>query len=137
MKDYIALWGEDPPDKNSLNLLTPITVIGERLHAGKSEFAKVQLSVHPAGGFNVVDSVTERSDLEKLEVGWPEPVIFGLLDVLMSAEPHPLRNVRVILERVWYHEVDSSRNAFRNAGRDAGRKVIEAFEGEAFQSVLK
>jgi hypothetical protein len=111
----------------AISLLTPITVIGERLHAEENEFAKVHLSVHPAGAFKVVDSVPERSDLEKLGVGWPEPVIFGLLDVLMSAKPHPLRNVRVVLERVWYHEVDSSRNAFRNAGRDAGRKVIEAF----------
>jgi hypothetical protein len=37
-------------------------------------------------------------ELEKLGVGWPDPVILGLLDVLMNAKKGPLRNVRVIVE---------------------------------------
>jgi len=128
MKDYLTLWAEGPPNNNSRILATPITVIGERIHGPKSEFARVQLTVHPADTFDVVDCVAEKSELEELGVGWPDPVIFGLLDALMNAEPDPLRNVRVILERAWYHEVDSSRNAFRGAGRDAGRKIIEAID---------
>jgi hypothetical protein len=126
MKDYLAVWGEGPSDKDPSNLRTPITVIGERTHARSGEFAKVELTVLPAAGFEVVDLVPERHELEQLGVGWPDPVILGLLDVLMNAEHGPLRNVRVVLEGVWYHEVDSSRDAFRNAGRDAGRKIIEA-----------
>lgn len=128
MKDYLALWGEGSPDKNSRKLPRPITVVGERLHTGKSEFARIQLTVHPASVFEVVDSVLEKDDLDRLGVGWPDPVIFGLLDVLMNLQPDPLRDIRVVLERVWYHEVDSSRDAFRNAGRDAARKVIEAID---------
>jgi translation elongation factor EF-G len=119
MKDYVALWSEGPPNKKSRILAAPVTVIGEWTHGPKSEFARVQLTVHPADAFDVV---------EKLGVGWPDPLIFGLLDALMNAEPNPLRNVRVILERAWYHDVDSSRNAFRNAGRDAGRKIIAAID---------
>jgi hypothetical protein len=53
---------------------------------------------------------------------------FGLLDTLMTTDLGPLRNVRVTLERVWYHESDSTRNAFRNSGRDAGRKIIDALD---------
>jgi hypothetical protein len=70
----------------------------------------------------------EKLELEKLGVGWPDPFIFGLLDVLMNAGPDPLKNVRVTLEQAWYHDADSSRNAFRSAGRDAGRKIIAAIE---------
>jgi hypothetical protein len=128
MKDYLTLWSEGPPNYKSRILAAPVTVIGEWTHGPKSEFARVQLTVHPADTFDVVDSVTEKNELEKLSVGWPDPVIFGLLDALMNAEPYPLRNVRVILERAWYHDVDSSRNAFRNAGRDAGRKIIAAID---------
>jgi len=84
--------------------------------------------VHPADAFDVVDSVAEKKELEKLGVGWPDPVIFGLHDALMNAEPNPLRNIRVTLQRAWYHEVDSSRNAFRKAGRDAGLKIIAAID---------
>jgi translation elongation factor EF-G len=129
MKDYLALWGEGSSDEHSRTLPTTITVIGERIHAGKNEFAKVELTVLPATTFNVVDSVPEKSELEKLGVGWPDPVVLGLLDVLLTAAQGPLRNIRVILERVWYHEVDSSQGAFRGAGRDAGRKIIEAIDG--------
>jgi hypothetical protein len=126
MKDYLAPW--DSSDKNSRNLPNPITVVGEHIDARKSEFAKVELTVRPSEAFDVVDSVPERPDLEELGVGWPDPVILGLLDILMNAKQGPLRNVRVVLERVWYHDVDSSRDAFRSAGRDAGRKIIEAID---------
>lgn len=128
MKDYLALWGESSSDKNSRRLPTSVAVIGERIHTGKSEFAKVELTVLPANTFDVVDLVAEKDDLEKLGVGWPDPVIFGLLDGLMNVKPNPIKNVRVVLERVWYHDVDSSRDAFRHAGRDAGRKIIEAID---------
>jgi translation elongation factor EF-G len=108
------------------NLQNPITVVGEHIDKRKREFAKVKLTVSPSEAFDVVDSVPEGPELEKLGVGWPDPVVLGLLDILMNAKQGPLRNVRVVLERVWYHEVDSSRDAFRSAGRDAGRKIIEA-----------
>jgi hypothetical protein len=128
VKDYLGLWGEGFRKQDSIFLAGPITVVGEReKHLGpKSEFAKIQLTLHPAYTFEVVDNVAEKSELEKLGVGWPDCAVFGLLDVLMLAEPGPLYKVRVMLEEVWYHEVDSSWQAFRNAGRDAGRKIIQA-----------
>jgi hypothetical protein len=99
----------------------PITVIGERIQGAKSEFAKVRLTLHPAKTFEVEDRVEDKEELEKLNVGWPDSFILGMLDVLMNAEPDPLTEVRVTLERVWYHDADSSREAFRNAGHDAAQ----------------
>jgi hypothetical protein len=127
VKDYLGLWAEGLLKQNSILLATPVTVVGEReKHFGRrSEFAKVKLTVYPAHAFEVADNVAEKSDLEKLGVGWPDCAIFGLLDVLILAEPGPLHKVRVVLEEVWYHDVDSSWQAFRHAGRDAGRKIIE------------
>jgi hypothetical protein len=126
MKDYLTLWAEGPSDEGSRTLTAPVTVIGEWTHRPKSEFAKVQLTVEPATDFEVVDAVEHKNELERLGVGWPDPVILGLLDTLMNSDLGPLRNVRVTLELVWYHELDSTRNAFRNAGREAGRKIIAA-----------
>jgi len=128
MKDYLTLWVEGPSDEGSRTLTAPVTVIGEWTDGPKSEFAKVQLTVQPAKGFDVVDAVEQKNELEKLGVGWPDPVILGLLDTLMRADLGPLRNVRVTLKHVWDHELDSTRNAFRNAGRDAGRKIIDALD---------
>ena len=133
MKNYLAMWAEGSSDENSRGLTTPITVIGGHLSVTKSEFAKVQLTVHPANAFEVLDHVTGRGDLEELGVGWPDPVILGLIDVLMAGQVQ-LRNVRVVLEQVWYHDVDSTQNAFRGAGRDAGRKIIEAIQENAYRA---
>jgi hypothetical protein len=131
MKNYLALWGEGLPDRNSRLLETPITVVGEHVHGTKSEFAKVQVTVRAAETFDVEDCVAEKIALEKLAVGWPDPFIFGLLDVLVNSEPQPLIDVRVTLEQVWYHDADSSREAFLKAGRDAGRKIIAAVDRQS------
>jgi translation elongation factor EF-G len=128
MKNYLALWDEGLPDRNSRILETPITVVGEHIQGTKSEFAKVQLTVRPAKSFDVEDCVAEKIALEKLSIGWPDPFILGLLDVLMHAELQPLTDVQVTLEQVWYHDTDSSREAFLKAGRDAGRKIIAAVD---------
>jgi len=128
MKDYLSFWAEGLPNQHSRLLSAPITVLGKHMRqiGAKGEFAKVQLTVHPSNSFEVIDRVSERSELEKLGVGWPDCAIFGLLDVLMFAEFGPLFKVCVVLEEVWYHEVDSSWQAFRHAGRDAGRKIVNA-----------
>jgi hypothetical protein len=128
MKDYLTLWVEGPSDEDSRNLAAPVTVIGEWTRAANSEFAKVQLTVQAAKDFEVVDAVEQKKELGKLGVEWPAPVILGLLDSLMNTNLRPLRNIRVTLEHVWYHEVDSTWNAFRNAGRDAGRKIIAVLD---------
>jgi hypothetical protein len=115
--------------RDSKRLTVPVNVIGEREKLGsRSEFARVQVSIYPAEVFGVDDVVAERNELESLSVGWPEPVIFGLLDVLILADSGPFYKVRIVLEKVWYHEADSSRGAFREAGRDAGRRIIQTIE---------
>jgi hypothetical protein len=128
VKNYLDLWDEEWRKQQSIALPKPISVIGERdRHFGpKSEFARIRLTAYPAQDFEVEDRVTEKADLEKLNVGWPDCAIFGLLDELMLAEPSPLYKIRLVLEEAWYHEAGSSRNAFRQAGRDAGRKILES-----------
>lgn len=124
----MEIWIRDLSQRESMRLPAPITVVGERkkhFAAGSDEFARVQLTVHPASHLEVEDVVPEQSELERLGVRWPESSVFGLLDVLMFADPAPLFKVRVVLEKVWYHTVGSTQNAFRNAGRDAGRKLLE------------
>ena len=130
MKDYLSLWSGGLPNQQSRLLSAPITVLGERIKqlGARGEFARVQLTVHPSESFEVIDRVAERSELEKLGLEWPDCAIFGLLDVLMFSELGPLYKVRVVLEKVWYHDVDSTYQAFRHAGRAAGRKIVKSIE---------
>jgi len=83
------------------------------------------MKIEPAEPFEVIDNVHCREELERLGVAWPMSAVFGLLDVAMFAEFGCLYKIRVTLNDAAYHEVGSSERAFREAGRDAGRKLIE------------
>jgi hypothetical protein len=126
MKDYLSLWAKELTEQKSLSLQRGFTVVGERdKHLGpRWEFARIQLSVQPAEKFEVVDTLTENDDLRR--EGYLDWAIYGVLDVIMLAESSPVHGIRIIVESAEQHPVDSSRMAFRQAGRDAGRKIIEA-----------
>ena len=126
MKDYLNLWPQELQKLRSLGLKSKITVIGERnQHLGpRWESAKVQISIEPAAHFEVIDSAPP-DELARRE-GYLDWAVFGLLDVLMVSESAPLKDVRITIEKVEHDNVDSSRMAFRQAGRDAGRKIIES-----------
>ena len=125
--NYLDFWIANLRQRNSVRLTQAITVVGHReKHFGpRSEFARVVLTISPAEELDVVDNVRYRKELEALGVAWPQCVVFGLLDVVMFTEFGPLYKIRITLDDAAYHEVDSSENAFREAGRDAGRKAIE------------
>ena len=124
---YLDLWIANLRQRNSVRLTQAITVVGHReKHFGpRSEFARVEMTTSPAEELDVVDNVHCRKELEALGVAWPRSVVFGLLDVLMFAEFGAVYKIRITLDDAACHEVDSSESAFREAGRDAGRKVIE------------
>ena len=123
MKDYLALWDDGPPDRK-----VPITVTGECIRGTKSQFARVRVTIQAANSFEVEDCVGEKEALEELNVRWPEPFTLGLLETLGNAETPPSKNVKITLEKVWYHDADLSREAFFNAGCDVGSKVIAEFD---------
>jgi hypothetical protein len=128
MTDYLKYWADDLLKRSSLELRSSITVVGERnQHLGpRYEFAKIQVRIDPAPHFEVVDAVCADDELHRL--GYLDWAIFGLLDILMVSESAPIKKARITLESVEYHSVDSSRMAFRQAGRDAGRKIVEAIK---------
>ena len=55
-----------------------------------------------------------------------EWAVFGFLDVVMLAEPLPLKNIKVTVTDADVDPVSSSMMALRRAGRDAGREMLEA-----------
>jgi hypothetical protein len=128
MNEYLKLWADGLLKRASITLESRITVVGERnQHLGpRCEFAKIQVSVEPASGFEVVDLVPVNEELRQL--GYPDWAVFGLLDVLMVAESAPITNVRVTLEKAEFHPIDSSAMAFRQAGRDAARRILKALK---------
>jgi translation elongation factor EF-G len=96
------------------------------------EFAKIKLRAEPSSLFEVRKEVGPNQ--VKLDAdGFLDAAVMGLLDVLLVAGQSPLKNVRITLLAAEEHEVDSSCNAFRMAGRDAGKKLMDV----AFSQILK
>ena len=125
--NYLDLWIANLRQRHSVNLAQAIRVVGNRKKplGPHSEFANVVITIAPADELAVVDNVPCRKELEALGVAWPQCVVLGLLDVVMFAEFGPLYKIRITLDDAAYHEVDTSENAFREAGRDAGCNAIE------------
>jgi hypothetical protein len=132
MKVYLKLWQQDLLKPNSLTLKSKITVMGERNeHIGpRWEIARIQISAEPAPSFEVIDLFPCNE--EARQEGYLDWTVLGLLDVLMLTWSTPLRNIRVILEKAEVDAVNSSCMAFRHAGRDAGRKLLQIVKANAF-----
>jgi hypothetical protein len=123
MNDYIQRWMEELVCRPRKSISVPIELTGERAkHFGpRSDYASVRIVLESSTEFEVVNEVGDDQQLKSL--GYPEHFIFGLLDILMTAEAMPRTSVRVVLKSASYDPVDSSPKAFLEAGRDAGQKV--------------
>lgn len=87
------------------------------------EVARIDLLVEPADLFEVVVAVPKLAPTPEHErfIEW---AIFGFLDVVMVAEPYPIKSVKLTIMDAEVDAVSSSMMAFRHAGRDAGRKFL-------------
>ncbi|MBR1224188.1 MULTISPECIES: hypothetical protein [unclassified Bradyrhizobium] len=125
MKDYIELWKHNVTARWAQTVESGIEITGERNRrlGPLWECAKVTIYVEPSDHFEVVDLVESTSKAR--EEGYPDSFIFGLLDMLITLEHGPLIRIRVTLKTAEYDPINSTRNAYWQAGRDAGRKLAE------------
>jgi hypothetical protein len=146
VKDYLALWFEGLPRRHRVNLMSVMTVTGKcfRHLGGHSAYAQVRLRLEPATQFEVSevppdvkfrvqkegkyfpDDFDIPKNLEKLL----DCAIVGFLDSTLLDEQAPKPEFRIFLEEIEFCPIESSEWAFREAGRDAGKKLIEAFHNE-------
>ena len=113
-----------------LTIASPIVLVGERnMNLGpRIDFAKVTLRFEPSEQFEVVDLVGIDDGARKFE--FPEQFISGLLVVLTANEGGPLTRLRITLMEAVYDAIDSSPRAFFEAGRNAGRRLLDMEIGD-------
>jgi len=125
-KAYLERWFETLIKKPSPPLMFVVTATGEcDKHLGPTwQFARIKVSIEPATRFEVVDLVPNSEELRSS--GYPDWAIFGLLDVLVLSDSFPTDKIRIVLTEADYNAVESSPMAFRQAGRESARKILEA-----------
>lgn len=116
-------WYDNLLSRRSATLAKQVCVEGVReAHLGpRWEFARVVVNAEPSPSFSA--QCDPRVSVEHEE--FVRAAIFGMLDVLLVADPAPLREVCLRVVEVDVHAMDSSTIAFRRAGRDAATKLLE------------
>jgi len=125
MKTYLEKWADDLLSRQSDAVTKPGCVEGVRDKAlgPRSDYALVIIRFEACNSFHVECDCENRSELEAC--GYFDSIVFGLLDVLMTASAYPVRNISLRIDRAEIDPIHSSQMAFRLAGRDAGRKIVD------------
>lgn len=134
MKNYLKLWADNILERKSFQLQSGFEVVGERkAHLGaRCEIATIRLAVRPAESFQVYSSDLFNYS-EVSENGYLDAAVFGILDVLLVGANYPLTEIAIIFRAFDIDPVESSIPAFRQAGRDAGRKILEGMRANMFK----
>jgi hypothetical protein len=128
----LAQWFENLSTRASLALTNTVRATGVfDKHIAGWRFAQIEIAVEPAEQLSVEVELPEEQRFAMERDGYLEEAVFGILDVLMTGETAPLRNVQIRIVGAKIHPVDSSRMAFRLAGRDAAKKVLAATKRSA------
>ncbi len=128
MKDYFEAWVDGIGKMKSDKLPAELCVTGEfngyLVYA--HQHAMIRMRIAPAQNLEVIvdDIVIPKVQYEEF-IDW---AVFGLLDILAFHKPLPYFNIRIVVEDAGRDRIDCSPMAFRFAGRDAGRKIVQEID---------
>ena len=105
----------------------PVSAVGNfnKNLGGMFVRATIELTVYDSETFEVAEACEVASEEERtfLEAG-----IFGFLDIVLLTYYFPKEKIRITVNRIEVHPVGSNRWAFREAGKDAGRQIVDAWQ---------
>ena len=129
MKIGLEDWLRDLRARRQLTIGAPVSVVGKHhKHLGPMwAYAEIELTAEPSDAWDVQVSLPEKDRVEMEKDGWLQEVLLGVLDVLISRPPDPLLRLRVNVTAARY-SFESSRRAFRMAGRQAADALLAAAE---------
>jgi len=86
--------------------------------------AKVRIAIAPAAELEIVDAL--EPDISRLlkDAECFDPIVNGVLDVMMTALRSPARSFRLTILDAVYDDIHSSPMAFRLAAREAARTIL-------------
>jgi translation elongation factor EF-G len=128
--DHLSYWAEEIMTRTPARLEGSHRLTGEYgpTTGPRQQYAKVEFLVEPTEEFEVFTAIEGIEEDGFWENNHPDWAVLGLLDVVLVAWPKPLRSVKITVTDASYHPLWSSRMAFRMAGREAGRKLVELEE---------
>jgi hypothetical protein len=125
--EAISLWADHLGTRRSIRLPRSFEITGIRRKAlgPKMDVAELRLLVEPASQLETriaLDGIVTPSEQRDF-LDWG---LLGFLDVVLTVEMSPLREMRATVTSAVFDPIHSSLMAFRHAGRDAGRNLLAA-----------
>ncbi len=127
MKVDLDEWLKELPGRRQLTIREPVSVVGTYdKHLGPSwAFAQIELTAEPAEAWDVRVALSDDERVEMLKDDWLREALLGVLDVLVSRPSDPLLRIRITVTAARF-SFESSRRAFRAAGRRAAEALLDA-----------
>jgi hypothetical protein len=121
-------WFENLLRSKGISPTGSITVEGRiDKHVGpQMVFAEIKVAIGVSQEFSVFNEVEMTDDL--IAEKFPEYVIFGILDVLMTSDLVCTDRLQLTIKGVKTSPIDTSPLVFREAGRDAARNFLLALK---------
>lgn len=125
----LAEWVRDLQSRPQTTIRAPVSVVGrhDRNLGPRWEVAEIHIVAEPADHWDVQVLLPEEDRMEMEKDEWLREAILGVLDVLVGGAPDPLLRIRLRVMAVRY-TFESSRRAFRVAGRKAAEALLESAE---------
>lgn len=92
---------------------------------GRTIFAGVGMEISPSDQLSFSTDLSEEEQLIIGNAEYFESICMGVLDVLLVQPPIPVKRFACRIDKIEYHEIDSSPRAFRLAARDAAEKFLK------------
>ena len=90
----------------------------------RSLFAKVEMEFSPSDRLVFEASLSEAIRNRCEEEKWMDYLCIGVLDVMLVGPPTPINCFRCNVDFIDFHDIDSTKQAFRLAGRDAAQNFL-------------
>jgi hypothetical protein len=86
--------------------------------------AKVKIAIAPSPELEIVDRLSSEISRQIKDAECFDPIVYGVLDVMMTALSSPVRTFRLSILDAVYDDIHSSPMAFRLAAREAAKAIL-------------
>jgi hypothetical protein len=125
--NYVQRWYQDLMSRSKLKVEQEIEAWGEyqKILGPRQMYARVKVAIGPGDSLKVSDNLPPDKASRLYNYGYDEPIVFGVLDVMLTCKQSPVFPFNLTILDVDIHEVHSSPLAFRLAAREAAKKILD------------
>lgn len=97
----------------------------KKVFGGRSLYAEIDLDFDKSEELKFLSNLSNLEYHHAYDKGWIKGIFLGVLDVMLVRPIIPITIFSCTIKKIRFHEIDSSVQAFRIAGRYAAEKFLE------------